>query len=112
MYDFNHVYDCDHVYDFYPRSSLIALSRPGSTGIVLVPTRELALQTASVAKELGKHLGVQVVTTTGGTSLQDDIMRFQQTGSLMVHVLFSESVSVLHLHVCVCMYVCVCVHMG
>jgi ATP-dependent RNA helicase DDX6/DHH1 len=43
--------------------------------IVLVPTRELALQTASICKELGKHMGVQVMTSTGGTNLREDIMR-------------------------------------
>ncbi len=42
----------------------------------LVPTRELALQNAAVFKELGKYLGVNVVVTTGGTELQDDIIRF------------------------------------
>ena len=28
--------------------------------LLLVPTRELALQTSQVCKELGKHMGVQV----------------------------------------------------
>jgi ATP-dependent RNA helicase DDX6/DHH1 len=32
--------------------------------VLLVPTRELALQTAQVAKELGKHLNVQVKPPT------------------------------------------------
>lgn len=52
--------------------------------LLLVPTRELALQTAQVCKELGKYLKVDVVTTTGGTSLKDDIMRFH--GSVHVVV--------------------------
>lgn len=43
--------------------------------IVIVPTRELALQTAGICKELGKHLGIAVMTTTGGTDLKDDIIR-------------------------------------
>jgi ATP-dependent RNA helicase DDX6/DHH1 len=44
--------------------------------LILVPTRELALQTAQVCKELAKHMeGTQVMTSTGGTSLKDDIMR-------------------------------------
>ncbi|XP_039119326.1 LOW QUALITY PROTEIN: DEAD-box ATP-dependent RNA helicase 8-like [Dioscorea cayenensis subsp. rotundata] len=42
--------------------------------VILVPTRELALQTSQVCKELGKHLKIQVMVTTGGTSLKDDIM--------------------------------------
>jgi len=52
--------------------------------VILVPTRELALQTAQVCKELGKHLGTQVMVTTGGTSLKDDIMRLHQTVHVVV----------------------------
>lgn len=52
--------------------------------LVLVPTRELALQTAQVCKELGKHLELQVMVTTGGTSLKDDIMRLYNTVHLVV----------------------------
>jgi ATP-dependent RNA helicase DDX6/DHH1 len=43
--------------------------------LLLTPTRELALQTAQVCKNLGKHLGINVMVTTGGTSLSQDIMR-------------------------------------
>ena len=49
-----------------------------------MPTRELALQTASVCKELGKYLNVQVMTTTGGTSLRDDILRLGNAVHLVV----------------------------
>lgn len=52
--------------------------------LLLVPTRELALQTAQVCKELGKHMGIQVMVTTGGTSLKDDIMRLYQTVHIVV----------------------------
>ncbi|XP_019058506.1 PREDICTED: DEAD-box ATP-dependent RNA helicase 8 isoform X2 [Tarenaya hassleriana] len=52
--------------------------------VILVPTRELALQTSQVCKELGKHLKIQVMVTTGGTSLRDDIMRLYQTVHLLV----------------------------
>ena len=51
------------------------------SALVLVPTRELALQTSQICKELGKHLGVQVMVTTGGTSLKDDIMRLYNPGT-------------------------------
>lgn len=50
--------------------------------VLLVPTRELALQTSQVCKELGKYMGVEVMVTTGGTSLRDDVMRLHNT----VHV--------------------------
>ncbi|KAL2457688.1 DEAD-box ATP-dependent RNA helicase 8 [Abeliophyllum distichum] len=52
--------------------------------VILVPTRELALQTSQVCKELGKHLKIQVMVTTGGTSLKDDIMRLYQPVHLIV----------------------------
>jgi len=61
--------------------------------LMLVPTRELALQTAQVCKELGKHLGIEVMVTTGGTSLKDDIMRLYST----VHVLVATPGRVLDL---------------
>jgi ATP-dependent RNA helicase DDX6/DHH1 len=54
------------------------------TALLLVPTRELALQTAQVCKELGKYLGIDVVVTTGGTSLKDDIMRFHSSVHVVV----------------------------
>ncbi|KAH0456900.1 hypothetical protein IEQ34_014807 [Dendrobium chrysotoxum] len=52
--------------------------------VILVPTRELALQTSQVCKELGKYLKIQVMVTTGGTSLKDDIMRLYQPVHLVV----------------------------
>ena len=57
---------------------------PKVQALILVPTRELALQTAQNAKELSKHMGLEVMVTTGGTSLQDDIMRLYQTVHIIV----------------------------
>lgn len=49
--------------------------------IVMVPTRELALQMSQICIQLSKHLGgVKVMATTGGTNLRDDIMRLDETG--------------------------------
>merc|ERR1719201_2000609 len=62
-------------------------------GLILVPTRELALQTSSVVKELGKHMNVQCMVTTGGTSLREDIMRFYNE----VHVVVATPGRVLDL---------------
>lgn len=53
-------------------------------GMIIVPTRELALQTSQIAMEIGKHLGVKVMVTTGGTSLKDDIMRIYEKVHLIV----------------------------
>lgn len=59
-------------------------SRPVIQALLLVPTRELALQTAQVCKELAKYLQIEVMVTTGGTSLKDDIMRLYQTTHIVV----------------------------
>lgn len=62
----------------------VDLKQSVASALVLVPTRELALQTAQVCKRLGRHIeGLATVVSTGGTSLKDDIMRFYQP----VHVL-------------------------
>ncbi|KAJ8564543.1 hypothetical protein K7X08_001003 [Anisodus acutangulus] len=52
--------------------------------VILLPTRELALQTSQVCKEFAKHLKIQVMVSTGGTSLKDDIMRLYQPVHLLV----------------------------
>ncbi len=50
------------------------------SALVVVPTRELALQTSQLCKELGKYMKARVMVTTGGTSLRDDIMRLDEPG--------------------------------
>jgi len=52
--------------------------------LILVPTRELAMQTSQVCKTLGKNLGVNVMVTTGGTLLRDDIVRLQEPVHIIV----------------------------
>eukprot|EP00020_Sapocribrum_chincoteaguense_P002882 CAMPEP_0170752538 /NCGR_PEP_ID=MMETSP0437-20130122/12019_1 /TAXON_ID=0 /ORGANISM="Sexangularia sp." /LENGTH=471 /DNA_ID=CAMNT_0011091609 /DNA_START=147 /DNA_END=1562 /DNA_ORIENTATION=+ len=59
-------------------------TRDAVQALILVPTRELALQTSQVARSLAKHLGTQIVVSTGGTSLKDDIMRLMQTTHVIV----------------------------
>lgn len=50
--------------------------------MVLVPTRELALQMSQICINMSKHLGgVKVMATTGGTNLRDDIMRLDEIGN-------------------------------
>ncbi len=61
--------------------------------LILVPTRELALQTSAIVKEMGKYMGVQCMVTTGGTSLKDDIMRLYK----VVHILVATPGRVLDL---------------
>ncbi|KAL8778593.1 MAG: hypothetical protein Q9194_001917 [Teloschistes cf. exilis] len=52
--------------------------------LILVPTRELALQTSQVCKTLGKHLSINVMVTTGGTGLKDDIIRLNDAVHIIV----------------------------
>ncbi len=66
-----------------PALQQIDVNKSKMQALLLVPTRELALQTSQVCKILGKHMGVQVMVTTGGTTLKDDILRLSET----VHVL-------------------------
>jgi len=53
--------------------------------LIIVPTRELALQTSQICTELSKHLKLKVMVTTGGTGLKDDIIRVYQK----VHVIIA-----------------------
>merc|ERR1719394_1130377 len=62
----------------------IDISKDYIQGMIVVPTRELALQTSQIAIELSKHMGIRVMVTTGGTNLKDDIMRIYEKVHLVV----------------------------
>ncbi|CAF3518095.1 unnamed protein product [Rotaria sp. Silwood1] len=53
--------------------------------VILVPTRELALQTSAICMELSKHIHLRVMVMTGGTSLREDISRLQE----IVHIIIA-----------------------
>lgn len=55
--------------------------------VIVVPTRELALQTSAEVRLMGKHLKTQCMVTTGGTSLSDDILRLRNPVHILVSVL-------------------------
>ncbi|KAJ6235908.1 atp-dependent RNA helicase ddx6-related [Anaeramoeba flamelloides] len=61
--------------------------------LVLVPIRELAMQTSQICKKLSKHMGINVIITTGGTRLNEDIMRLEET----VHVVIATPGRILDL---------------
>jgi len=67
-----------------PMLEKIATTQKYVQGLILIPTRELALQTSAVVKGLGKHLGVQCMVSTGGTSLREDIMRLYNPVHILV----------------------------
>ncbi|PAV79188.1 hypothetical protein WR25_07628 [Diploscapter pachys] len=52
--------------------------------LIIVPTRELALQTSQICIELSKHIQLKIMVTTGGTDLRDDIMRLNGVVQLMI----------------------------
>jgi ATP-dependent RNA helicase DDX6/DHH1 len=76
-----------------PILNKIDVSLEAIQAIILVPTRELALQVSAICKELGKHLGVQTIVTTGGTELRDDIIRLTK----VVHVVIATPGRILDL---------------
>ncbi|MCI4374397.1 hypothetical protein PGIGA_G00005690 [Pangasianodon gigas] len=69
-----------------PLLERIDLKKSHIQAIVMVPTRELALQVSQICINMSRHMGgVKVMATTGGTSLKDDIMRLDET----VHVVIA-----------------------
>jgi len=76
-----------------PAIEKIDITKNHIQALILVPTRELALQNSAVCKELGKYLDIQVMVTTGGTQLKDDIVRLYKP----VHILVATPGRVLDL---------------
>ncbi|XP_060081924.1 ATP-dependent RNA helicase cgh-1-like [Ylistrum balloti] len=68
-------------------------SRNEVQALVIVPTRELALQTSQICIEISKHIGCKVMVTTGGTNLKDDIMRLYDP----VHIIIATPGRILDL---------------
>lgn len=64
--------------------------------LILVPTRELALQISSTVKEIGKYINIQCMVSTGGTELKEDIQRLRNK-STPVHVVVGTPGRVLDL---------------
>jgi translation initiation factor 4A len=58
--------------------------------VVLCPVRELAEQTANVARSLGAYMDIRVHTATGGPPVQEDLEKLQQSrmgGAHIPHIL-------------------------
>ena len=62
-----------------PTIDKIDVKKKKIQAMILVPTRELALQTERVIKELGHFTDIETMVSTGGTSVKDDILRLQGT---------------------------------
>uniref|UniRef100_A0A671XVF7 RNA helicase n=1 Tax=Sparus aurata TaxID=8175 RepID=A0A671XVF7_SPAAU len=77
-----------------PLLERIDLKKDCIQALVIVPTRELALQVSQICIQVSKHMGgVKVMATTGGTNLRDDIMRLDET----VHVVIATPGRILDL---------------
>jgi ATP-dependent RNA helicase DDX6/DHH1 len=76
-----------------PLIERIDTARSDIQALILVPTRELALQTSQICIEMGKHCNLQVMATTGGTDLRDDILRLDKP----VHVIVATPGRILDL---------------
>ena len=63
----------------------IDASKNAIQAVILVPTRELALQTSAICMEMSKHIHLRVMVTTGGTPLREDISRLQE----IVHIVIA-----------------------
>jgi len=66
-----------------PTLEKIDTTKNSIQALILVPTRELALQISSIVKDLGKYLKVESMVSTGGSSVKEDIIRLHNP----VHVL-------------------------
>lgn len=63
-----------------------------SLALILVPTREFALQTSNVVMNIGKHMKVSVTVLLGGIDLKEDIVRLLNKP----HVIVATPGRVLH----------------
>lgn len=67
-----------------PSLNAVDTSSDHTQVIVIVPTRELALQTSAVMKQLSKHMDVKIMVSFGGTNLKEDIIRLMGTIHVMI----------------------------
>ncbi len=63
---------------------MLHLLKPGRTCLVMVPTRELALQVSEEIKKFGKYLGTRIVAVYGGASMNEQIFQLQRGYDVIV----------------------------
>lgn len=67
-----------------PAISLIDKEDPNVQVLVIVPTRELALQTSATMKKFSKYLKLEIMGALGGTSIREDILRLENPVHIIV----------------------------
>lgn len=60
------------------------LAKSGARGLILSPTRELALQTLKFIKELGKFTGLKAAVVLGGDSMDDQFSAIHGNPDIIV----------------------------
>ena len=56
----------------------------GFRGLILAPTRELALQTLKFTKELGRFVGLQAVVILGGEKIEDQFAAIHSNPDVII----------------------------
>ena len=57
---------------------------PSIQVLVIVPTRELAIQTAATMKKFSHYLSLEIMGALGGTSIKEDILRLENPVHIIV----------------------------
>jgi ATP-dependent RNA helicase DeaD len=62
----------------------IKVKSPAVQGLVITPTRELALQITAVAEDLAKVMGIKVLTVYGGQSIERQLNKLERHPQLII----------------------------
>lgn len=57
---------------------------PNTQALILVPTRELVLQSVKVTKELGRELHLKILPLIGGMCTKDDVIRLKGGAQILI----------------------------
>ncbi|XP_048728336.2 ATP-dependent RNA helicase DDX54-like [Ostrea edulis] len=60
------------------------MAKSGARGLILSPTRELALQTLKFTKELGKYTGLMAAVVLGGDKMDDQFAAFHENPDIVI----------------------------
>ncbi len=67
-----------------PMIEKLNLNNPNVQGLILEPTRELAVQVAEHLRSIGKHARIRVLALYGGEAVQKQILALQRKTSIVV----------------------------
>ncbi|KAK2958658.1 putative DEAD-box ATP-dependent RNA helicase 6 [Blattamonas nauphoetae] len=67
-----------------PVLELVDPSKECIQAVILVPTRELAIQIKQNTSQMAKYLDLRVQMVTGGTPVKDDILALKQPGHILI----------------------------